>query len=162
MCCSVLLCVSICNIVFTVLQCVAVRCSVLQYVAVCCSVLQCVAVCCSMLQCVAVCCSMLQCVAVCCGMASRQESRNIIFHATCVLFIFKAISACFYTDLYSYLRSSLCVLFPLKGILGCVLFIFYIHIRHSWCLVCSVPLSRQSLLCSYLGQSQCACGCSVL
>jgi len=44
-----------------------VICSVLQCVAVCCSVLQCVAVCCSVLQCVAVCCSVLRCLRVCCG-----------------------------------------------------------------------------------------------
>jgi len=53
-----------CNVLHSVLQCVAECCRVLSF-AMCHSVLlKCSAVCCSVLQCVAVCCSVLQCVAV--------------------------------------------------------------------------------------------------
>ena len=71
MCCSVLQCAAVDDIVRSrlvhqsagVLQCVAVCCSVLQClqcVAVCYGVSLCVAVRCSVLLCVAVCCSVLQ------------------------------------------------------------------------------------------------------
>jgi len=64
-----------------VLQCV--ECSVLQCVALfamCYSVLQHVAVYCSVLQCVAVCCSVLQCVAVR-GSVSKCVATIIMFSA---------------------------------------------------------------------------------
>jgi len=82
---------------YSVLQCIAVRCSVLQslkcimedeaaavYASVaacyslgaeCCSVLQRVAACCSVLQCVAACFSVLQCVAVCCSVLQCEKNR---------------------------------------------------------------------------------------
>jgi len=91
-CCSVLQCVAVCNLIISsrlgsVVAFILSRCcSVLQYIALC--VLQCCAVCSAVrhliafffdsrvggglhfvtiLQCVAVCCNVLQCVAVCCS-----------------------------------------------------------------------------------------------
>jgi len=75
---SVLQCVAVRCSVLQCVQCVPVRCSVLQCVAVSCSVLQCVAVCCSVLQCVAVCCGVLQCVIVCRSVMQKENVSTAI------------------------------------------------------------------------------------
>ena len=74
-------CVVVFGVDFSLLRCVAVRCSVLQCAAVCCSVLQCLAVWCNMLQCVAV--KFEDFSAACVSLSTTRPVRNMLLMSVC-------------------------------------------------------------------------------